>query len=544
MSRFLRLLPAVALIVGGLPSRSQAADTASSPAESLDAPAAPATPAQKSEPAAKPSPPPSPAVIPAIAPVRVLPIDPAKQEGLIPDIKMGSGAKLKFYGYFKTSVIYDSSSPYGNDFPLPFFLAGGDAGPDGAPEFHVKARNFRIGANFEWPDKSDTLTLTGRVEGDFEGDFTRVANRNVSSIRSSQFGLRLAWARLDRKLNDKATFFALFGQDWTPFGSSTLPPLIEVTGLGVGFGSLYERAPQARFGLNIKASDSVSIGPEVAVVLPAYGNLPTDVANQLAYGERQGADSERPEIQGRLVFQFPIDSAPGVVPAQIIGSFVNGKRRAIVRAADVPAAFKSAFPTGATVDSDRNGWTAEIQLPTRALTLSGKYYDGKDLRFYFAGQLFSNFNDTTGLTGTAAGPSLDGSSSVVFGLRNGSPTVAPQTPIRAKGGMACVGFPLSRIFGATPGSRSAGWTLNLGYGYDEANAADVLRAGASNRQKSNVIYGNLNWKLNSFLTFAFEQSRYETQAIANPNATLPIFKGVPTSKADDNRSEFAAIVTF
>ncbi|HWW92171.1 MAG TPA: hypothetical protein VN375_02305, partial [Vicinamibacteria bacterium] len=387
MSRFLRLLPAFALIVGGVPSRSQAADTASSPAESLDAPAAAATPAQKSEPAAKPSPPPPPAVIPAIAPVRVLPIDPAKQEGLIPDIKMGSGAKLKFYGYFKTSVIYDSSSPYGNDFPLPFFLAGGDAGPDGAPEFHVKARNFRIGANFEWPDKSDTLTLTGRVEGDFEGDFTRVANRNISSVRSSQFGLRLAWVRLDRKLSDQATFFALFGQDWTPFGSSTLPPLIEVTGLAVGFGGLYERLPQARFGLNIKASGTVSIGPEVAVVLPAFGNLPTDVANQLAYGERQGADSQRPEIQGRLVFQFPLDSAPGVVPAQIIGSFVNGKRRAIVRAADVPAAFKSAFPTGATVESDRNGWTAEIQLPTRAVTLAGKYYDGKDLRFYFGGQL-------------------------------------------------------------------------------------------------------------------------------------------------------------
>jgi hypothetical protein len=457
---------------------------------------------------------------------------------------MGSGAKLKFFGYFKTSVIYDSSSPYGNDFPLPFFLPGGDAGPDGAPEFHVKARNFRIGANFEWPDKSDTLTLTGRVEGDFEGDFTRVSNRNVSSVRSSQFGIRLAWARLDRKLNDKVTFFALFGQDWTPFGSTTLPPLIEVTGLGVGFGSLYERAPQARFGLNIKASNTVSIGPEVAVVLPAYGNLPSNVADQLAFGERQGADSQRPEIQGRLVFQFPLDKAPGVVPAQVIGSFVTGKRRAIVRAADVPAAFKAAFPTGATVDSDRNGWTAEVQLPTRAVTLCGKYYDGKDLRFYFAGQLFSNFNDTTGLTGTATGPSVDGSSTVVFGLSNGSPTVAPQTPIRAKGGMASLGFPLSRIFGATPGSRSAGWTLNLGYSYDEAYAADVLRAGPSNRQKSNLIYGNLNWKLNSFLTFGFEQSRYETKSIANPGANLPLFKGVPSSKADDNRSEFAAIVTF
>jgi hypothetical protein len=46
-------------------------------------------------------------------------VDPPRRDGLIPDIRLGSGARLKPYGFFKTSVIYDSSSPYGNDFPLP-----------------------------------------------------------------------------------------------------------------------------------------------------------------------------------------------------------------------------------------------------------------------------------------------------------------------------------------------------------------------------------------------------------------------------------------
>ncbi|MEN3328082.1 MAG: hypothetical protein V7638_2889, partial [Acidobacteriota bacterium] len=80
-------------------------------------------------------------VIPAVAPLRLLPIDVPQREGLIPDIKLGSGARIKPYGYFKTSVIYDSSSPGGNDFPLPLLAA--DTGPHSSPEFHLKARALR-----------------------------------------------------------------------------------------------------------------------------------------------------------------------------------------------------------------------------------------------------------------------------------------------------------------------------------------------------------------------------------------------------------------
>src|SRR5262245_26182724 len=76
--------------------------------------------------AALPQPTPS-KVIPAVAPTRLLGIDAPKREGLIPDIKLGSGARLKPYGFFKASIIHDSSSPQGNDFPLPLF--GSDTGP-------------------------------------------------------------------------------------------------------------------------------------------------------------------------------------------------------------------------------------------------------------------------------------------------------------------------------------------------------------------------------------------------------------------------------
>ena len=56
------------------------------------------------------TPPQEPKVIPAVAPLRVLPIDVPKQGGLIPDIKLGSGANIKLYGFFKASAVSDTAS--------------------------------------------------------------------------------------------------------------------------------------------------------------------------------------------------------------------------------------------------------------------------------------------------------------------------------------------------------------------------------------------------------------------------------------------------
>ncbi|MDX6402957.1 MAG: hypothetical protein QOH70_412 [Blastocatellia bacterium] len=495
--------------------------------------------------APKPVPPPS--VIAAVAPIRLLPIEPQAREGLIPDLKLGSGARIKPYGYFKTSVIHDSSSPLGNDFPLPLLAA--DTGPNGSPEFHLKARALRLGVNFEWLDPAPKTVITGRLEFDFEGDFTRANNRNVSSIRSSQPSLRLAWARIDRHFNDKFTGFALFGQDWSPFASSTLPNMIENTNFGgIGFGAIYQRVPQVRtgFSYNLGGARSWKIAPEFAIVFPAFGNVPANVADQLGFGERQGADSSRPGLQGRFVLQGQLDRAAGVAPAEFIVSFEQARRTAIVTAANVPAQFRSAFPSGAEVSSESKAYSVELQLPTRFVTLSGKYYSGSDLRFFLGGQLLSNFNDTAGLTAIASTPSIDGASTVVFGLLNGVPTIAPQRPVRGRGGFMQLGFPLSRLAHADPKGRNAGWSAYLYYGLDEALPQDARRF-TPVRGKSDLFSGNLQYKLNSWVTFAFEQGYYRTRA-ANRSASdvggLPLFRGIPSYTSHNVRSEFAAIFTF
>jgi hypothetical protein len=198
------------------------------------------------------------------------------------------------------------------------------------------------------------------------------------------------------------------------------------------------------------------------------------------------------------------------------------------------------------VESNRYGYSAEMQLPTRFVTVIGKYYNGEDLRFYFGGQLFSTFNDTAGLTATATATSIDGSSTVVFGLDgNGLAVIAPQRPVRGQGGFINFGFPLSRIFDADPKGRNAGWTGYLHYGYDQSMARDARRFGG--RGKSDVFMGSLQYKLNSFVTFALEESLFRTRAANNSRFSvggLPLFRGIPSRETHDVRSEFATIFTF
>jgi len=486
------------------------------------------------------------AVAPAVTPLRVLQVDPAKKDGMIPDLKLGSGARLKLSGFVRASAIYDSSSPSGTDMPLPYM--NGDTGPDVNPEFHVRARNMRLGAQFEWPDFAPKTSFTGKFETDFEGSFTRALNRNISSVRSSQMSLRTAWGRVDHELNDKTSVFLLVGQDWTPFGSSTLPNLLESTGLGLGYGTLYERLPQIRTGVihTVGGSRNLKFLPEIALTLPSFGNTPANVSDQLGYGERQGADSGRPEIQGRIVTQWQFDKAPAVAPAQFIVSFVQASRKALVRAADVPAGFKSAFPAGAEVSSGRYGYTIELQVPTRALTFTGKYFNGEDLRFYFVGGLYSNFNDAFGLTSQASASSIDGASSVVFGLRNGVPAVAPQRPVRTQGYSLDLGLPISRWANANPGRRSGGWSANLHYSIDMAPARDARRMPGV-RGRSDLAAFTLYFKLNSLVSLVGEESMYRTRA-ANSSATdqggLFLLRGIPSRQWHDIRTEIGPVFTF
>ena len=435
-----------------------------------------------------PTPAPAPAstsLPPGIAPLRVLPIDIPKQGGLIPDIRLGTGANMKIYGFFKATAVEDTASSGGatfgsNDFPLPL-LIGGDTGPTSDPQFHIKDRSFRIGSQFEWVPQSKNLTLTGKIEADFEGDYTNVNNRNISGMRSSQFSLRVAYMRLDTKLGGTLPWFAEFGQDWSLI-SSSLPSLFETTGVGIGMGTLWERQPMFKTGVQFKTGH-LQIQPEFALTLPIAGSAALTDEERARFGDRAGAESNQPGLQGRIVFQFPLHHWDGVVPAQIIFSGNHAQMNEIIPStvltpttaagtpglpnALVPGAagcseqlttggcsIRGFFPRGVQNLYPQNVWTSEIQLPTPWVTFVAKYYNGDDLRYFFGGQLNDVFNNLRGTTEVGAGTSFAGRS-ILFGCPggtgsaalgtlncNGNPIViANLEPIAGQGGFAEMSFP-------------------------------------------------------------------------------------------------------
>ncbi|MGA3090475.1 MAG: hypothetical protein ABSD75_17825 [Terriglobales bacterium] len=540
------------------------------------------------------------AVIPAVAPVRVLAVDPPRKDGLVPAFKMGP-VKMTPYGFIKTTAAHDSSSPNGDDFPFIGLFTSSSAtyntGPTADPEFHLKARATRFGANIEWPDISSKLTLTGRIEGDFEGNFSAVDNRNVSSIRSNEPQLRLAYVRMDYAPRDGTSIYFEGGQDWTLFGSSALPNLLETTFLAAYYGDVYERSPQMMVGFVQKLAGSLRLNPAFAIMMPSSGqveksatiNAVGGLGDQLGQAEREGADADRPEYEGRLALQFQLDRAPGVAPAQLIWSGFRSRRTSIVTSSDyatdlLPGAcggtvaagtlcgsYVAAFPNGYQASSKEWGNQLALQLPTRFATLVLSGYRGGDLRFMFGGQANSFVTDLTGLAadsvvkfdtvdglGNAAvacsvDPALNGGI-----CPTGDAVVAPERPIRAFGGFVNLGLPLSRWFNADPKGHNAGWQLFLHAGKDQLVSRDALGSpvhlnavtGESNFTGQNrllmgkLFAGTLIYKLNPFCSFVIEQSVYGARLTPFVSDAVYTIAGKTGKLWQDHRTEFGPVFTF
>jgi hypothetical protein len=532
-----------------------------------------------------------PAVIPAVTPVRVLPIDTPKQGGLVPDIKLGSGAAMKLYGFFKASAIEDRASSGGptfgaDDFPLPLLLA--DTGPNSDPQFHIKARSFRIGSQFEWVPKNSDVVITGRLETDFEGDYTNVNNRNVSSVRNSQLSVRLAYARIDGHMGSLPVF-AEFGQDWTLLASSTMPALFETTQLGAFFGNIYERAPQFKIGANF-GRGSFHVAPEFAILLPVAASSTLTDEQRARFGDRAGAESNRPAVEGRVVFQFPLHSSwRAVAPAQIIFSGHHATLTEIVPAGSIPATVipgaagnacpvapctvRSFYPTGVSLDVPNNIWTAEIQLPTPFVTIAAKYHRGADLRYFFGGETNDFYTTLSGATqipvvatGTLPGEitapiTAFTGKQISFGCTGGSTVTIPGEfscpgtpvvvsslqPIRGQGGWVEASFPLSRIFHADPEGHNSGWILHFYAGTDQAVARDVIHpagtggTGGNSLLRTDYDSGSLTYRMNKWVTFVNETTWFETRTA---HGAKKLFEGRDVTNAHSWRNEFGTVFTF
>ncbi|MFZ0588255.1 MAG: hypothetical protein WBL97_14665 [Candidatus Sulfotelmatobacter sp.] len=542
-------------------------------------------------------PPPPATVVGAVIPVRVFPVDAPKTGGLA-GIKAGP-ITLAPYGFIKATFVHDSSDPDGDDFPFPgIWLNSGNilsTGPTQDPEVHIKARSTRFGLNLEWPDMSKNLTLTGKIEGDFEGNFSEVDNRDVSSIRSNEPQLRLAYVRLDYHASDAFDVFFLGGQDWTLFGSGALENIVETTFNGAFWGNTWERSPQMRGGFiwTLDKAHHVNLEPQFGIMMPSTGQIlklgTLGLAGQLGQGEREGADSDRPEQEGRVALSYQLDPAKGVAPAQIALAGFHSRRTSI--AYNLSAVGSSApygtlcattnycntFPNGFEASSNQWGEQIVAQIPTRWFTVVASAYQGADLRFYFGGQINSFATDVSGLTGIQGPfPTLDGGplaaaggavlgclgaftatgapvNGVTPGTCGGTVVVAPQRPIRAFGGFVQLGLPLSRWFKADPHGHNAGWQLLFTMGKDQVNDHDLNNPGfvaAYNGAGTaplpllmgKTAIGTVYYKFNNWCQFAFEQSVYATRGL--DHATVYTIAGQPSNEWQDHRTEFGPIFTF
>jgi len=64
------------------------------------------------------------------------------------------------------------------------------------------------------------------------------------------------------------------------------------------------------------------------------------------------------------------------------------------------------------------------------------------------------------------------------------------------------------------------------------------------QHKGFMSVGTLYYKLNNWVTFAFEQSLYETYALPGSTGLLPFVNGIPSRTWRDLRSEEGTIFTF
>jgi len=348
-----------------------------------------------------------------------------------------------------------------------------------------------------------------------------------------------------------------------------------------------------RFGLvqKLGGDRNFKFSPEVALMMPSTGqiyklnNTLGGFEAQIGEGERQGADSGRPELEARAVLQFQLDKGPGVAPAQLIWAGYEARRTSITTAlglaggnytpAQQAALNGTSFQNGFTASSNLFGDQLAIQLPTRWFTLVASAYRGGDMRFMFGGQLDTNFTDVSGLYQVQSFATVDGVAGTVSGasmlgctvnapigsactVAGGQTVVAREHAVGAFGGFVNLGLPLSRWFHADPKGHNAGWQLLLDVGKDQVVHRDLLHAngiGCGSADGKTACNGGLPiymgtmgaatlyYKLNPWVTFAFEQSRYAAHILPEVPPLYDI-AGKQSHVWQNQRTEFGPIFTF
>jgi hypothetical protein len=140
----------------------------------------------------------------------------------------------------------------------------------------------------------------------------------------------------------------------------------------------------------------------------------------------------------------------------------------------------------------------------------------------------------------------------------GGVVVAPEHGVRAYGGFAELGLPLSRWFNADLRGYNAGWQLYLHAGKDQLVHRDaamqlgLLDAAGPNQIGqglgipmigSEFVGATLYYKINQWCTFGLEPTHYGSRAIPELSKFW-IISAAPSRIWQDQRVEFGPVFTF
>jgi hypothetical protein len=214
---------------------------------------------------------------------------------------IGEGNKLKFYGFMRLDLIFDSQQP--NNAQTILFIKSPDPriGNENG-DFTMHPRLTRFGIDYLGPriGKLGDAKLTGKLETDFQNGGSE--SRQIIRIRHAF--LRLDWKEIN----------VLGGQTWDIV--SPLFPTVNSDTLQWNAGNIGDRRPQFRAAYEPKVgkgkfSFAGGIGLTGAI----------DSADLDANGVRDGEESARPNIQARSGFSRPFGSKDRVTSFGVSGFY-------------------------------------------------------------------------------------------------------------------------------------------------------------------------------------------------------------------------------
>ncbi|HJQ67739.1 MAG TPA: DcaP family trimeric outer membrane transporter [Blastocatellia bacterium] len=201
---------------------------------------------------------------------------------------VGEGNKIKFYGFLRLDLDFDSQRP--NNTQTPLFITSPDplAGGNDNGDFSMHPRLTRFGIDYSGPRIGGLgdAKLVGKLETDFENGGTE--SRQIIRIRHAY--LRLDWE----------DFSLLAGQTWDTV--SPLFPTVNNDTLQWNAGNVGDRRPQLRAAYEPKAGRgkfSFVVGLGLTGAIDAV-----DLDNN---GFRDGEESALPDFQARVGYSHPLD---------------------------------------------------------------------------------------------------------------------------------------------------------------------------------------------------------------------------------------------